>query len=158
MLRVLCGIGWTSVLAVALLFSTTNASFAQGGKFGGYHNSSRYATNASYTQGSGGGGKFGAYTAPTYSASPVQSMARSPAEQPAYLTVQLPNADASVLIDGATTMSTGSVRLFESPPLSQGDYTYRITASWMENGRMTTKTREVRVAPGAQSVVNFSQS
>jgi uncharacterized protein (TIGR03000 family) len=162
MLRILCGTGWTSALAVALLFSTTNASFAQGsvgGKFGGYYQSLRYdVSSSSFGQG-GGGGKFGASTAPRYTAAPVQSiMASSPAEQPAYLTVQLPDPNASVLFDGAKTMSTGSVRRFESPPLSQGDYTYRITASWMENGKMTTKTREVHVAPGVQSVVNFPES
>jgi uncharacterized protein (TIGR03000 family) len=83
-----------------------------------------------------------------------------PASNPsiARITIRVPDANATVLFDGAPTTQTGTVREFDTPPLSNGNYTYRITAKWMENGKEMTKTQEVHVAPGAQSIVNFLPS
>jgi uncharacterized protein (TIGR03000 family) len=83
-----------------------------------------------------------------------------PASNPnvARITIRVPDANATVLFDGAATTQTGTVREFDTPPLSKGDYTYRITAKWMENGKEMTKTQEVHVAPGSQSIVNFLPS
>jgi uncharacterized protein (TIGR03000 family) len=74
------------------------------------------------------------------------------------ITVQVPDPNATVTIDGAKTTSTGTLRQFQSPPLSAGDYSYEITATWMINGKPMTKTQKVHVAPGSQSTVHFLPS
>jgi uncharacterized protein (TIGR03000 family) len=99
------------------------------------------------------------YSQPYYYTAPqVPSVAPATIQQTgiASITVRVPDPNATVLIDGAQTSTTGAVREFQTPPLQPGDYTYQITATWMENGKPVTKTEQVHVAPGAQSVVTFS--
>ena len=54
---------------------------------------------------------------------------------PIRLSVRVP-ADATLIIDGRTTTSTGPVRRFESPPVELGKtYTYYLNARWTEAGK-----------------------
>jgi uncharacterized protein (TIGR03000 family) len=64
-------------------------------------------------------------------------------------------ANAEVWFEGAKTTSTGSVREYQSPPLSPGRYTYHIRARWTENGRDITQTKNVTVSSGAHVTVEF---
>jgi len=71
--------------------------------------------------------------------------------------VVVPNAQAKVWIDGNQTTSTGAVRMYHTPALSNGG-SYRVKASWTDNGREMTKERSVAVTPGQMAVVDFTQA
>jgi uncharacterized protein (TIGR03000 family) len=73
----------------------------------------------------------------------------------AYVRVFVPSSTADVTIDGKETQQKGRERLFHSPPLEAGSYTYTVRASWTENGQQVNREREVRVRPGEESVVRF---
>jgi uncharacterized protein (TIGR03000 family) len=73
----------------------------------------------------------------------------------AHITVNVP-ADARAWFNGKPTTTTGSVRQFESPPLTSGSqYSYEVRASWSENGQEVTQTQHVAVSPGARVHVDF---
>jgi uncharacterized protein (TIGR03000 family) len=57
-------------------------------------------------------------------------------------------AQARISFDGKGTMQTGSRRQFVSPSLAAGDYTYEITASWMDDGKEVTQRKTFPVHPG----------
>jgi uncharacterized protein (TIGR03000 family) len=78
-----------------------------------------------------------------------------PPDTTAHISVNVPDPNAEVLIDGAKTVSKGTVREFRSPPLAPGRYTYEIKATWNENGHKETMTQHVDVTPGGQALVNF---
>jgi uncharacterized protein (TIGR03000 family) len=80
--------------------------------------------------------------------------ASAQADSTAHVTVRVP-ANAELWVDGSKTTSTGSVREFQSPPLTPGQYTYEFRAHWTENGRDITQTRKVAVSPGAHVAVMF---
>jgi uncharacterized protein (TIGR03000 family) len=91
----------------------------------------------------------------TYSA-PVQAAYYSPiSNDRADVTVRLPSPDARVWIEGREMSQGGTVRLFESPSLAPGDYSYTIRARWQQDGRMQDQTQTVRVRPGHGTTVNF---
>ncbi len=108
-----------------------------------------------------------AYDVPDYIYQPIYSVPHlvssldstdsgiAQSDMPADIVVEVPDANAMVSFDGVQTTGTGTVRKFQSPPLPAGDYTYVVTASWMHDGQLTSKTQTVHVAPGVQSVVNF---
>ena len=65
-------------------------------------------------------------------------------------------AGAQVWFDGTATTSTGSVREFDSPPLTPGNrYSYEIQARWNENGQEVSQTQQVVVTAGAHVDVKF---
>jgi uncharacterized protein (TIGR03000 family) len=85
--------------------------------------------------------------------------APSVGDSKARIEVLLPDPEAQVLMDGYRTSSTGTNRVFETPPLSPGKiYSYRLAASWAENGKFVTREKEVMVAPGKVTVVDFTMS
>jgi len=75
----------------------------------------------------------------------------------ANLEVFVPDPNAQVQLDGHQTSATGSVRYFASPPLPPGDYTYHVTATWIENGKPVSAELNVGVQPGKVTVVDFTQ-
>jgi uncharacterized protein (TIGR03000 family) len=81
-----------------------------------------------------------------------------PAVQPdttVHLTVTVPPG-AQVWFDDAPTTSTGPVREFVSPRLTEGrQYTYRVRARWQENGKEVTQTQQVGVTAGSHVNVRF---
>jgi uncharacterized protein (TIGR03000 family) len=79
----------------------------------------------------------------------------APSDSPANLTVNVP-ADAEIWLGETKMASTGSVRVFYSPPLTPGrQYTYDIRAHWKDNGRDITQTQNVDVTAGGDLHVTF---
>lgn len=75
--------------------------------------------------------------------------------QPAYLTVYVP-AGAQLLIDGARTQQTGTLRRFVTPLLSTNKrYTYSLKATWQAGGKDVVHEREVNVQGGQESTVDL---
>jgi len=77
-----------------------------------------------------------------------------PSDTSAHLTVTVPEA-AEIWFDDTAMTSTGTVRQFDTPPLTSGKHSYQIRARWRENGREATQTQRVEVTPGAQVNVSF---
>ena len=77
----------------------------------------------------------------------------------ALVNVRLPDAGAEVWIEGKATRQQGTEREFISPPLDPArTYTYEVRARWTDsNGQAHDETRTVRVQPGQQVTVDFSQ-
>ena len=64
--------------------------------------------------------------------------------------------NARVWFDGVLTTSTGSVREYQSPPVTPGQrYTYQIQARWNDNGQERTQTQQVEVTAGAHVNLRF---
>jgi len=73
----------------------------------------------------------------------------------AHITVNVP-PDAAVWFEGTRTTSTGSVREFQSPPLTSGSrYSYTVRARWDNNGQEVTQSQQVTVTAGAHIDVTF---
>jgi uncharacterized protein (TIGR03000 family) len=120
-----------------------------------------------YGYGSGGGGGAAApyYPPPPYyppadptpPANPGVPQA-APIGNVANIRLTLPTADTKVLVDGNLTKSSGVTRLLETPELKPGaTYTYVLTATWEDGGRILSDTRKVDVAPGAVTTVDFTR-
>jgi uncharacterized protein (TIGR03000 family) len=77
-----------------------------------------------------------------------------PSDTSAHISVTVP-AGAEIWFDGTATTSTGTVRQFNSPPLTPGNHSYEIRARWSENGREVTQTQRVEVTPGAHVNAGF---
>jgi uncharacterized protein (TIGR03000 family) len=72
--------------------------------------------------------------------------------------VKLPSPDAQVWVEGQEMGSGGTRRLFTSPPLDEGRYTYHFEARWQENGRTMDAKREVPVQAGDHITVDFTRT
>jgi len=80
-------------------------------------------------------------------------------EAPATIEVRLPDATAEVAINGRPTQQSGTIRVFESPPLSAGQvFTYDVKARWLSNGRPTNDDRTLAVEAGKRFVVDFTET
>jgi uncharacterized protein (TIGR03000 family) len=79
------------------------------------------------------------------------------AKLPVKLRVLLPQADATLVIEGAETQQTGESRVFVSPPLEPGQsYTYTVAATWEPNNyTKITRTRKVSVKAGQELEVDL---
>jgi uncharacterized protein (TIGR03000 family) len=82
--------------------------------------------------------------------------AQAPASSaPIRLSVRVP-ANATLIIDGHTTASTGPVRRFESPPVELGKtYTYYLNARWTEAGQQAAIGTRVQVRAGKINEVDL---
>jgi uncharacterized protein (TIGR03000 family) len=86
-------------------------------------------------------------------ATPAVLATDSPA--PAILVVRLP-ADATLKVGGNATSQTGAERTFQSPALPPGQtFTYQLTATWTENGKPHTVTRQALVRAGERTVLDL---
>ena len=74
------------------------------------------------------------------------------------LTVIVPTTDAQVWLNGTLMSSQGIERLYSSPPLDAGNYTYSVKAQWMMDGKPVEQLRDVTVRAGQRSSVDFRQS
>jgi len=73
----------------------------------------------------------------------------------AHVTVHVP-AGAQLWFDGKATTAEGSVREFETPPLTPGSrYLYEVRALWNENGQEVTQTQRAEVSAGSHVDVTF---
>jgi uncharacterized protein (TIGR03000 family) len=77
----------------------------------------------------------------------------------AQIRVLVPDANARVWFDGNATQQTGMDRLFHTPSLNaSATNSYRVRATWNQNGRETTQERVVNVQPGRTITVDFNQN
>jgi len=84
--------------------------------------------------------------------------AQTPVVTRAEVDVFLP-AEAELTFQGQVLPQRGLLRRFTSPPLRLGeDYTYDITATWTEDGREVTKSRQIVVRAGSRVTVDFISS
>lgn len=105
------------------------------------------------------------YPAPDSPYAPLPPTAPYATQQPpslaqnrAQVQVLLPDPDALVWFDGTKTSSTGSRRLFDPPALQPGViYTYRVAASWTQNGKVVTDIRVASVTGGRTTVIDFTR-
>jgi uncharacterized protein (TIGR03000 family) len=74
------------------------------------------------------------------------------------LAVRLPDPNADVWVEKAAMASKGTDRLFESPPLADGqEYRYELVARWTENGTEKAESRVVVGKPGQTISVDFTR-
>jgi uncharacterized protein (TIGR03000 family) len=79
-------------------------------------------------------------------------------DRQAHVLIRLPAADAQVWFDDHRTQQEGMQRLFDTPPLESGTYSYKIRAKWRQNDKDMERTRTVRIQPGKTVTVDFSRS
>jgi len=147
--------------------------YGLGGYRGGWYSPYRYGYGSGYGSGYGYGsydGYSGYSSYPSYSYSyapdyyPSTSFYYDPALQTtndgtARIRVILPDPSARVMFDGHATQQVGPDRIFQTPPLSNSaTNSYRIRATWMQDGREMSRERVVNVIPGQMSVVDFNQA
>jgi uncharacterized protein (TIGR03000 family) len=75
-------------------------------------------------------------------------------ESKARLLVIVP-PDARVFVEDQPTQQMGFERLFLSPSLEKGTYTYTVRATWTENGQEVNREKKVKVEPGRMASANF---
>jgi uncharacterized protein (TIGR03000 family) len=79
------------------------------------------------------------------------------AEAPAIIEVRLPDAAGEVAINGRPTQQTGTIRVFESPPLpARQVFLYDVKARWQGAGRPVVDDRTLAVEAGKRFVVDFT--
>lgn len=86
--------------------------------------------------------------------------AQAPAQDQnaAEVEVRVPDPNAEVLFNGHRTNETGPRRIFRTAPLEPGyTYSYDVSASWRENGRMVTQQQSIQLQPGGRAVADFTR-
>jgi len=74
-----------------------------------------------------------------------------------WLQVRVPDANARVWIDDHATQQTGMDRQFISPAVERGKkYSYKVKATWVENGKEVSREKQVSVQAGQPNFVNFT--
>jgi uncharacterized protein (TIGR03000 family) len=109
-----------------------------------------------------------AYIAPSYVVTPranLEYYSQPAYSQPAYsadearIRVTVPSADARVWLDDYETRQKGTQRSFSTPSLTRDrTYSYSVKATWEENGKEVSRTRQVDVKAGQETAVDFSQA
>jgi len=120
-----------------------------GGGYGGYYAPSYYVYNSTPAY----------YISNYYSPGGLtQPSAPALAKNQAQVAVILPDPEATVWFDGKKTSSVGRVRLFDPPELEPGyTYSYKVTASWVQDGQTVTDVRNAYVVGGQGTVVDFTR-
>jgi uncharacterized protein (TIGR03000 family) len=93
----------------------------------------------------------------TAAPSSYNSIAAKEPDNKAHLVVRVPDVNAEVSVNGTKTTMTGEVRYFQSPKLEVGQYTYELTATWVDKGKTYTQTKSVKFGPNSQTTVEFKQ-
>ncbi len=87
------------------------------------------------------------------------AVSRQPAADTAHLEVRLPDPQASIWVEGRSIASDGTVRQFDSPQLDPSrQFTYDVKAAWIDNGKLVTDERRVKVRANAASLVDFTRA
>jgi len=128
-----------------------------------YYGSPYYGNRGYYYGNSYSPGYY--YSTPNYYVEPSTVVVPTEARPSYYVdpgsanvSVMLPSADAEVWFDNAPTRQRGMERIFHTPSLQPGSYTYSIRARWNDNGRTVDQTRQVQVRPGQSVTVDFRNS
>ncbi len=70
--------------------------------------------------------------------------------------VALPSPNAKVYFDDEATTQPGTDRVYNTPTLEPDKaYTYTVRATWMEDGKEVTRTKDVKVQAGRAATVDF---
>jgi uncharacterized protein (TIGR03000 family) len=97
-----------------------------------------------------------AYVTPA-PAAPAVTQAPMPLPENAARIRVLAPADAAVWLDGEPMPSSGTERLFVSPPLTPGQtYTYEVRARWTADGRAVEQARRAAVRANDTTTVDFT--
>jgi uncharacterized protein (TIGR03000 family) len=89
-------------------------------------------------------------------ADPAPPAEEPAAAAPATVEVQVLDPQAALWFNGRRMSETGRVRTFRTPPLEPGhDYSYDVTATYYQGGRLVTSHRTVIVNAGGTTVVSF---
>jgi uncharacterized protein (TIGR03000 family) len=76
-----------------------------------------------------------------------------------HVVVNVPRANAELLINGNKTSQRGKVRRFVSDALAKGrSRTYKFTARWKEHGTEVERTKTVTLRAGEREVIQFTNS
>lgn len=95
-----------------------------------------------------------AYVGAYRNALPANAASIAPANR-AMLSVQAPS-DAKIWLQDKETTSSGSERVFTSPPLKAGqDYSYTVKAQWKVSGKSVEQTQTVTVRAGERAGLLF---
>jgi uncharacterized protein (TIGR03000 family) len=95
------------------------------------------------------------YRSSYYSGGDYQEEETVPVGERANITLKVP-ADAEVWFNNRKTQQTGKERQYVTPPLEAGyTYSYQLWASWTENGKTITRTRDISVSPGENIMVEI---
>jgi uncharacterized protein (TIGR03000 family) len=131
---------------------------------GGYYNGGYTYGPAPYTGVAYNGGPMMLDTTNTALATDTRRGNRqsfySPAQSAnqATIRVQLTDPNSRVTFEDATTTQTGRDRVYTSPPLDPSkSYTYTVRATWTEDGKEVTRTKDVKVQSGREATVNFRE-
>ena len=74
------------------------------------------------------------------------------------LQIILPQADAELTFNGNKEPGAGKVRIFQPAGLEPGYiYSYKIGASWEQNGQPVLDERNIDLAPGSVMTVDFTK-
>jgi uncharacterized protein (TIGR03000 family) len=156
------GWGWSpgTGLYLGSPYYGSNRGYYDGYGYGSYYSPS-YGYRSYYYPGYYDSGySYPSYSMPSYDSGPAPMYSSAPPAQNsnvANIEVKVPDPNAKVQFDGQPTNQTGTTRLFTTPPLSSGDASYRISASWQGDRGMVTQERTVTVRPGANVTVDFTQ-
>jgi len=72
--------------------------------------------------------------------------------------VVVPDPNAEVTFNGVRTSTMGQVRTLNTPPLDPNySYSYKVQATWNEDGKTVGDVRTVEVSPGRTTVVDFTR-
>jgi uncharacterized protein (TIGR03000 family) len=82
-----------------------------------------------------------------------------PGNQPAYIEVRLPVANAEIAFNGEPTRQTGTSRLFVTPALDpQKNNIYEVRATWTgTDGNRVDRVENITVPPGGRIVVDLTR-
>lgn len=77
----------------------------------------------------------------------------------AQIRIRVPDANARVFFDDSPTRQVGMDRVYSSPSLNPNKtYTYIIKATWMDNGKEISRTKDVKVQAGRSTMVDFTSA
>jgi uncharacterized protein (TIGR03000 family) len=99
------------------------------------------------------------YSSSSYTPSSDSSVT-APADDRAYVTVELPAKQADVWIEGQKSVQNKQVEDYVSPTLTPGKkYYYEVRARWSDaNGKSVEETRRFSIHPGHPVLVDFTRS
>jgi uncharacterized protein (TIGR03000 family) len=93
------------------------------------------------------------------SLSAIPAIPAMPADQRARIELRLPREDARVWLDGHETSSKGTLRFYNSPPLTgEEPQFYQLRVTWQQDGQEVRLERTVPIAPGQTSLVDFTKT
>jgi uncharacterized protein (TIGR03000 family) len=125
--------------------------------YSGYSDYYPYTYSSDWSSPGYDSGYYGYYGDPTSSYLNSDISGTAQPDTSALVTVSVP-ANAEIWFEGNKMTSTGSVREYQSPPLTPGSrYTYEVRARWKENGQEVTQTQQVEVTAGTRVNVQFPE-